>query len=272
MLEQKLEPIPQEDFDIEKEIVSADVMGRVLGIFPISLGSPRVLYIGRVGEGRPGWCEEYPDLKVDCWDLAQLEGCLIPGPRLSREGPGYHFIIAASVRYLSSRVPLLRVLQFLRAQLEPGGKVALAVYGYAGYYGLEMVARLLRGLVPGIEKQDISKIQRVVKALVSQLPVNHPVFHRPVWVDRLEKGDMETIRQLINMEKENIFTVRQLMQVVKESGGGFEGWIFPGYYNPVRYIEDPALVGVLQGLKGVDAWQVAENINAFPPEHYFLFS
>lgn len=272
-MESSIVPIPLEDFDIDYVSFSSSFILPVL--FPFSYKKDvdaglNILYIGkedeRVGELPAGLSSQFPGARVEYGDFQRVL-------TMTGEEGEYHYIIATSLRNFSSGVSLKDIFTRLQSLLAPGGVVAAAVNGFAGYYGLETAARLVRGFAPdSIDDKTFKKLRQIVSSVIQQLPSDHPAFHRPAFIERLKNGHKETILQLLRLNHDNIYTVSRLLDEIGESGVRFVDWMFPGFYDPARFIDDDSLKKKMRVLPFPQSSMIAEQFNGCPPEHYFFFS
>ena len=224
----------------------------------------QILYIGGVGEGHSLLERQFPEAAVTRGDAETV----ITG---EYSAATFDYITAPGLGTGGFDIPQL--FTRLLSLLKPGGIISAGVYGYAGYYGLDMVGRIIRNFAGGLsdlsDKKNLSRLIRIVKAVISQLPSNHPALQRKAFIKCLEKGDKNTVKELINLSKDKIFTVLQLLECIEGSGGRLAGWVFPGCYRPAHYVERET-AEKLETLPEPQRWKAAELINASPAEHYFF--
>jgi hypothetical protein len=113
-------------------------------------------------------------------------------------------------------------------------------------------------------------MKRIISSVIRQLPKNHPAYHRKTFMERLGKGDKPNIKELLNISAGKIFTVSRLLECIEQNGGRFIDWVIPRFYDPAQYVGKKEVADKLEELKEPQRWQVAELVNASPPEHYFF--
>jgi hypothetical protein len=192
-------------------------------------------------------------------------------PGIDNNTETYDYI---SVGLIPGGIDFQTLLKKLLSLLKPGGKIAAGVYGYAGYYGLNMLNTIIKNLSPDIDdipgEKNFQKILKLIRSVIDQLPPNHPCRERKGFMERLKAGDKNTLTRLIQLSQENIFTVTQLLEVIEKAGGCFRDWVFPALYDPGQYIEDKEITEKIASLPLPQRCAAAELIDAWPPEHYFF--
>ncbi len=254
-----------ENVNPEHVVASKDVVNHVVFPSPTTWKDKRILTIGGVGDIKSILETQFPEAVVrqagidDFFaDDFSLEPC--------------HYIVALGLKSVNRDIHqwLPRLLSFLT----PGGVIAAGVYGYAGYYGLNMLSTIIKNFTADIDditgQQNFPRVLKVAKAVMAQLPANHPARKQEAFMGRLEKGDKNAFRELISLSAHKIFTVTRLLECIDACGARLVNWVYPGYYQPARCVEDTGIAEKLKALPEPRCWQVAELIGAWPPEHYFF--
>jgi hypothetical protein len=221
-------------------------------------------------------------------DDFQILGREFPGTQIRRveletllEGdvdslPGtYDYIHLAQEECRAAADRVFQRLPQVLSLLNDGGIVFASVYGYTGYYGLSMLATIVRKYTADLdlaEKKNLSKVSGAAGIIVSRLPGNHPARRSKEFLELVERGDKQALARLLSISSATVFTVSRLLETVFRSGGRFLGWLSPPLYEPVRFIEDAASSAVLDELPEPRSWEAAEMINAAPPEHSFFIA
>ncbi|MGE5344042.1 MAG: hypothetical protein ACM3SY_21425 [Candidatus Omnitrophota bacterium] len=180
----------------------------------------------------------------------------------------YDYITLAELK--PDAASLHRMLTAFLPRLKPGGAIAAGVYGVCGYAGLMMLRTIIKNFSPDIEPTDRSTIEKVIRSVIARLPNNHPAWSRKDWIENLQKGDKETIREFLDLTEEKIFSVSQVLAVIEAGGGRLLRWVFPELYDPAKHIKDRAIADRLSALPEPGRSKVAELVNAQPMEHYFF--
>lgn len=254
-----------ENVNVEQVVALKDVVNPVLFPSPTTWKDKRILNIGGTEWVLPVLEEQFPEAVVQQSDIDavladdfSLEPC--------------DYIVAVGLKSVNSDFHqwMTRLLSFLK----PGGAIAAAVYGYAGYYGLDMLSTIIKNFSADIDdishQKNFARVMKVAKAVMAQLPANHPARKQKAFMERLEEGDKTAFRELIYLSANKIFTVSRLLDSIDACGGRLVDWVFPEYYNPARYVQDTGIAEKLKALPGQRCWQVAELVGAWPPEHYFF--
>jgi hypothetical protein len=256
-----------ENFNVEHVLALKDVVNPLLFPSQTSWKDRLILNIGGVGEILPILEEQFPEAVVQQADIdAFLAGDFSVEP--------CDYIVAVGLKSVNSDFHrwMTRLLSFLK----PGGAVAAAVYGYAGYYALNMLSSIIKNFSADLEIENLShgknfsKVVKVAKAVMEQLPSNHPARKRKVFWERLEKGEKNAFNELIGLSEEKIFTVSRLLEGIDGAGARLLDWVFPEFYHPAQYVADRDMAEKLKALPEPQCWQAAELIGAWPPEHYFF--
>ncbi|NIM16094.1 MAG: hypothetical protein GTO45_29175 [Candidatus Aminicenantes bacterium] len=256
-----------ENVNVEHVVALKDVVNPLLFPFQTTWKDKRILNIGGAAETLPVLEEQFPEAVVQQSDIeAVLADDFSAAP--------CDYIVALGLK--SSNCDFHQWMTRLLSSLTPGGAIAAGVYGYAGYYGLNMLSTIIKNFSADIDdishQKNFSRVMKVAKAVIAQLPASHPARKQKAFMERLEKGDKNAFRQLIYLSADKIFTVSRLLDSIDACGGGLVDWVFPGYYNPARYVEDTGTAEKLKALPEPWCWQVAELVGAWPPEHYFFVS
>ncbi|MCP5053314.1 MAG: hypothetical protein GY940_39485, partial [bacterium] len=212
----------------------------------------------------------FPDAHVHRLDSETL---LEPVEKESEETiERYDYIVATGCK--THDAGLLSFMPRLQSLLKPGGVAAAAVYGYAGYYGLDMLGTIVRKFSRTLknipDNKRFAKTVKITKSVMSQLPGSHPAYRQKEFMDRLEKGDKKSVKELIAISGDTVFAVSELLESIRHCGGSFVDWVFPQWYNPARRVEEKSVVEQLSGLPAPQRWEVAELVNSRPLEHYFF--
>jgi hypothetical protein len=262
-----LPEIPLEDLNIDHITVLKDFVQPVLFPFKTDWKDQRILYVGE-NEAIFNLLEsQFPDAV-----LQRLDIDMVISDRQS-ESRAFDYIAAAGIKSAAVDVDICRLLNRLISWLRPGGVIVGSVYGYAGYYGLDMLGTIVKYFSAGIKDIDgknFPRMKKIVSSVLGQLPGNHPAYRRETFMERLTRGDRLAIKELLNLSSGKIFTVTRLLEGIEQNGGRFIDWVVPGFYDPARFVEKKEVAEKLRKLKEPRSWQVAELINASPPEHYFF--
>ncbi len=153
--------------------------------------------------------------------------------------------------------------------LKDGGVCTGWVPGHAGYYGLVMLAGVVETLAAG---KDFAYKRKITRALLEELPANHPAFLREDFIRLLKKGEERAYKELFLLRAEHVFTVSRLLESIPTWGGSFAGWMAPAAYdaNAAGKIGDPGIMARLKELPESSRASVSELVTATPPEHFFL--
>ncbi len=178
----------------------------------------------------------------------------------------FDYIAAAGLKYI--RCDSHRLFRQLLDLLKPGGVISAVVLGFSGYYGLAMLASVIRKLTGG---RNLKEIISIAQAVIAQLPPSHPAFEQETFMERLMACDEEAFKELLTLSEDKLYTVSRLLESIPQWGGKFIGWAFPLLYNPSQEIDDPEIIQHLNDLPEPRRSISAELVNASPPEHYFLF-
>lgn len=158
-------------------------------------------------------------------------------------------------------------------KLQPGQTATLSAFGYAGYYGPLMAAEIVRALTNGLDltiSNHFAQAIEVAKAVVSELPENHPAWTNKEFMEAVKKGDKKTFEQFIQLSQDTIFTVTRLMNTLKSKDIQFKGWLSPEYYDPASTIDDKEIIEKIHALPEPLCWAACELVTAAPPLHRFL--
>jgi len=253
------------NIDIEYITALKGFIHPVLFPFKSTWKNQRILYIGGVGEVLPILEQQFPEAAVTRLDV---ESVLTGENHIGT----FDYIAASGLKSGIYDIPGLLIK--LLSLLKPGGIISAGVYGYAGYYGLEMLSTIIKNFTKDIkdisDKKNFAGLIRVGKAVIGQLPSNHPAFQREALMERLKKGDKKAFIELLNLSNDKIFTVSQLLECIDGSGGKLVDWVFPKFYDPARYIKKGETAEKLAALPEPQRWKAAELIDASPAEHYFF--
>lgn len=253
--------------DIEHIAALRGFIHPVLFPFKTSWKDQRILYIGGVGEVLHFLERQFPEAAVTQLDVEAV----ISGENHLQT---FDYIAAPGLKSALHDIP--RRLAALLSLLKPGGVISAAVYGYAGYYGLEMLSRIIKNLTKDIkdifDNKNFAGLFRVGKAVITQLPSNHPAFQREASMGKLEKGDKKAFKELLNLSGDKIFTVSRLLECIDRSGGRLVDWVLPELYDPAQVAGNSEIAEKLAALPEPRRWKAAELINARPAEHYFFLA
>lgn len=262
-----LQEIPLENVNIEYITLLKEFVHPILFPFDIPWKDQRILYAGENEKMFRLLQDQFSDSQVQRVAIENI----ISG-RHQLEPGSFIYIAAAGIKF--SAVNIGHIYKRLISLLKPGGIIAGGVYGYAGYYGLDMVSTIIKHFSADIENspenKNIARIKKITEAVIDQLPENHPAYHRKTFMERLSRGDHSALKELVNISSEKIFSVSRLLDCIEQWGGKFIDWVVPAFYNPVEYMEKKEVVETLEKLKPPGIWQVSELVNASPPEHSFF--
>jgi hypothetical protein len=205
--------------------------------------------------------KQFPETRIKTEKASRL----LEEPHHMEAAESHSYIVAMGIKDSADAGP--KLLEKLIKRLAPGGVMAAAVHGYAGYYGLEMLRKIIRNYSKAVEN-DGKATAKIVKAVLANLPDNHPARRQDEFIKRLERGENTAIDTLQNINENNSFTVTQLLEKIRKSGGRMVDWIFPAAYEPARYMTDIPTRETLETLPEPQRWEVAELVNAQPSEHY----
>jgi hypothetical protein len=254
-----------ENLIVEHVVALKDVVNSVLFLSQTTWKDKHILNIGEGEKIMSVLEEQFPEAVVQQGDI---DAVLADG--FSAEP--WDYIVAVGLKSVNSDFHqwMTRLLSFLK----PGGAIAAAVYGYTGYYGLEMLSTIIKNFSADIDdifhQKNFARVMKVAKAVVAQLPANHPARKHKTFMERLEKGERNAFRQLIYISTDKIYTVSRLLEAINICGGRLVDWVFPELYCPARYVQDTSIAEKLKALPEPQCWQVAELVGAWPPEHYFF--
>jgi hypothetical protein len=260
-----LKEVPLENLDMEYITALKDFVQPVLFPFKTNWKDQQILYVGEKETIFHLLESQFPEAVVQKLDIDT-----VISHRQQKSGT-FDYIAAVGIK--SAAVDTCRLLNRLISLLKPGGVIAGGVYGYAGYYGLDMLGTIVKHFaadIKNIEGKNISKMKRIVSSVIDQLPKTHPAYHRKTFMERLGRGDKPTIKELVNISPGKIFTVSRLLECIEQNGGRFIDWVVPKFYDPAQYVDKKEVTAKLEKLKEPQRWQVAELVNASPPEHYFF--
>jgi len=259
--------VPLEDLDMEYITALKDFVHPVLFPFKTNWKNQRILYVGE-NEAMFHFLEsQFPEALVQ-----KLASDTVISHQQQKVRT-FDYIAAVGIKSAAVNVDMCRLLNRLISWLKPGGVIACGVYGYAGYYGLDMLGTIVKHFsadIKDIEGKNFARIKKIVSSVIHQLPKNHPAYHRETFMERLGRGDKPTIIELLNISPGKIFTVSRLLECIEQNGGRFIDWVVPGFYDPARYVEKKEIAEKLAKLEEPQCWQVAELVNASPPVHYFF--
>lgn len=262
-----LAEIPLENLNIEFITGLRDFVQPVLFPFKTNWEDQQILYVGENEETFHLLESQFQEAVVQGLDI----DALISDHQQMTEA--FDYIVALGIKSAAVDVDICRLLNRLLSLLKPGAIIACGVYGYAGYYGLDMLGTIVKHFsadIKNIDGKNFAKMKKIISAVIQQLPENHPVYHRKTFMERLGRGDKPTIKELLNISSGKIFTVSRLLECIKENGGRFIDWVVPKFYDPTQYVDKKEVAAKLEKLKEPQRWQVAELVNASPPEHYFF--
>ncbi|MGD2085218.1 MAG: hypothetical protein PVH61_03445 [Candidatus Aminicenantes bacterium] len=262
-----LPEIPLENLNIEHLTVLKDFIQPVLFPFKTTWKDQRILYVGENEKTLHLLESQFPKAAVQKLDIDTVIS------HRKEEFGLFEYIAAAEIKSAAVDVDICRLLNRLISLLKPGGVIAGGVYGYAGYYGLEMLGTIVKQFstdIKNIDGKNFAKMKRMISSVIDQLPKNHPVYHRKTFIERLSRGDKAAIRELVNISPGKIFSVSGLLEYIEQNGGRFIDWVVPKFYDPAQYVDKKEVAEKLEKLKEPQRWQVAELVNASPPEHYFF--
>ncbi|UCH94326.1 MAG: hypothetical protein JSV88_29215 [Candidatus Aminicenantes bacterium] len=261
-----LKEVPLENLDMEYITALKDFVHPVLFPFKKNWKDQRILYVGENEEILHLMESQFPEAVVQRLAIDSLIS------EDHKQGPGaFDYIAAAGLK--SAAPDICPLLSRLISLLKPGGVIASGVYGYAGYYGLDMLGTIVKHFaadIKNIHGKNFPKIKRITASVIHQLPKNHPAFHRKAFMERLSKGEPAALKELVNISTDKIFTVSRLLECIEQCGGQFIDWVIPKFYDPAQYVEKKEVAEKLEKLKEPQRWQVAELVNASPPDHYFF--
>lgn len=262
-----LPKIPLENLNIEHLTVLKDFVQPVLFPFKTNWKDQRILYLGEKEALFHLLESQFPEAVVQRLDIDTVIS------HRQEESGVFDYIAAAEIKSAAVDVDICRLLDHLIFLLKPGGIIACGVYGYAGYYGLDMLSTIVKHFsadIKNIDDKNFPKMKRIISSVINQLPKNHPVYHRKTFMERLSRGDKAAIRELVNISPGKIFSVSGLLECIEQNGGRFIDWVVPKFYDPAQYVDKKEVAEKLEKLKEPQRWQVAELVNASPPEHYFF--
>ena len=262
-----LPEIPLENLNIEHITGLKDFVQPVLFPFKTNWEDRRILYVGENEETLHLLESQFPGAVVQQLDIDALIS------DHQQQSEAFDYVVASGIKSAAVDVDICRLLNRLISLLKPGGVIAGGVYGYAGYYGLEMLGTIVKHFasdIKNIDGKNFTKMEKIIGSVIHQLPKNHPAYHRKTFMERLGRGDKPTIKELVNISPGKIFTVSGLLECIEQNGGRFIDWVVPNFYDPARYVDKKEAAAKLENLKEPRRWQVAELVNASPPEHYFF--
>lgn len=262
-----LKEVPLENLDMEHITVLKDFVQPVLFPFKTNWKDQRILYVGENEEILHLLESQFPEAVVQRLDIDTVIS------DQQQESGVFDYIAAAGIKSAAADVDIYQLLKRLISLLKPGGVISGGVYGYTGYYGLDMLSTIVKHFaadIKNIDGKNFAKMKKIMGSVIEQLPKNHPAYHRKTFMERLARGDKAAIRELVNISPGKIFTVSGLLECIKQNGGKFIDWVVPGFYDPAQYVDKKEVTEKLEKLKEPQRWQVAELVNASPPEHYFF--
>lgn len=262
-----LPEIPLENLNIEHLAGLKDFIQPVLFPFKTNWKDQRILYVGEKEAMFHLMESQFAEAVVQRLDIDAVIS------DRQQESEAFDYIAAAEIKSAAVDVDICQLLNRLISLLKPGGVIAGGVYGYAGYYGLDMLSTIVKHFaadIKNIDGKNFARMKRIISTVIDQLPKNHPAYHRKTFMECLGRGDKHAIKELVNISPGKIFSVSRLLECIEEIGGRFIDWVIPKFYDPVRYVETKEVVEKLEKLKEPQRWQVAELVNASPPEHYFF--
>jgi hypothetical protein len=260
-----LKEVPLENLDMEYITALRDFVQPLLFPLKTNWKDQRILYIGENEKMLHFLESQFSGAMVQRLDIDT-----VISDRQHEPGT-FDYIAAAGIK--SATVDICLLLNRLISLLKPGGVIACGVYGYAGYYGLDMLSTIVKHFAAGVKNIDgknFARMKKIISAVIDQLPKNHPAYHRKDFMERLGRGDKPTSKELVNISTGKIFTVSRLLECIEQNGGRFIDWVVPGFYDPAQYVDKLEVTEKLEKLKEPQRWQVAELVNASPPEHYFF--
>ncbi len=243
-----------------------------------------VLYIGD-NEPRKGLeilHSQFPQSHIYATDVAVfLTPNLLPSDKRYDQRRYDYIYVEPTVGKMYGATMFLELHRLL-SLLKPDGVICSVVYGYAGYYGLEMLRTIVKRFIANEdvffkydhinEEVAIDKELAVARALVANLPANHPAYRQKQFMERLLNGNMDAYRELYTVSADNVFTVSLLLEHIARNGGRFLGWVHPDWYEPGLHIREKSILEKLVHLPYPQRWEVAELVNAAPDEHSFLLA
>jgi hypothetical protein len=262
-----LPEIPPGNLNIEHITGLKDFIQPVLLPFKTNWKDRRILY---VGEKEPMFHlleSQFPDAVVQRLDIDTVIS------DRQQKSEAFDYIAAAGIKSAAVDVDICQLLSRLISLLKPGGVIAGGVYGYAGYYGLDMLGTIVKHFsvdIKNIDGKNFARMKRIISTVIDQLPENHPAYHRKTFMECLGSGDKHAIKELVNISPGKIFTVSRLLECIEQNGGRFIDWVLPKFYDPVQFVDKKEVAEKLEKLKEPQRWQIAELVNASPPEHYFF--
>jgi hypothetical protein len=260
-----LKEVPLENLDMEYITALKDFVHPVLFPFKPNWKDQRILYVGENEKILHLLESQFPEAVVQRLDI----DAVISDPQ--QESGAFDYIAAAGIK--SAAVNIHQLLGRLISLLKPGGMIACGVYGYAGYYGLNMLSTIVKHFaadIKNINGKNFTKMKKIISSVINQLPKNHPAYHRKIFMERLGRGDKATIGELVNISPGKIFTVSRLLECIEQNGGRFIDWVVPKFYDPAQYVDKKEVAEKLEKLEEPHCWKAAEMVNASPPAHYFF--
>ena len=257
--------MPLENLHIEYITALKDFIQPVLFPFKTTWKDRRILYVGENETIFKLLQSQFPGAAIQ-----KLAIDMVISDQQQKPGT---FDYIAAVEIKSAAHDICRLLNRLISFLNPGGVIAGGVYGYAGYYGLDMLSSIVKHFsadIKDIDGKNFARMKKIIGSVIAQLPGNHPAYHREIFMERLGRGEKTAIKELVNISPGKIFTVSRLLECIEQNGGKFIDWVVPGFYDPAQYVQKKEVAGKLEKLKEPRCWQVAELVNASPPEHYFF--
>jgi hypothetical protein len=188
-----LPEIPLENLNIEYLTALKDFVQPVLFPFKINWKDQRILYVGDNEKILHLMESQFPEAVVQRLDLDTVISDRQQGSE------SFDYITAAGIK--STAVNINQVLGRLISLLKPGGMIACGVYGYAGYYGLDMLGTIVKHFsadIKNIDGKNFTKMKKIIGSVINQLPNNHPAYHRKTFMEKLGRGDQPTIKELVN--------------------------------------------------------------------------
>jgi hypothetical protein len=207
--------------------------------------------------------KEFPEAEV----LQQKEG--------QAEADGFFdYINAAGIKYPGCGEETDQLFKGLLSRLTPAGVMSAHVCGFSGYYGLVMLGAGIRRLSRGENQEETLKIAR---AIIDQLPQNHPAFSGEI----LKCRDEAALKELLELSSaiddvDKLFTVSKLMEAIPQWGGRFMRWVFPSLYEPTERFtswfqpNEHRMLRAIENLSEPRRSIACELLTASPSGHYFL--
>lgn len=238
--------------------------------------------IGAIGAKGGGFRVLEAGGRDDLYELLKRE---FPEAEIVRQKEGrpadkdlFDYIAAVGLKYLPCGEETDRLFRELAALLKPGGVMSVHVCGFSGYYGAVMLGAVIRRLSHG---QNPGLAVKIARAVIRQLPGNHPAFACEI----LKHRDETAVKELLELSEaiddvDKLYTVSKLMAAVPRwmgrGRGRFLRWVFPPLYEPTSRFEscfasdERGMLSRLDALPEPRRSIAAELLTASPTDHYFL--